>query len=226
MRKALSRLTMIGVILLAFTSAALSANSLESGVVTWASTDSPIDVTGTKWANTDTWLSWDIEQAGTKDGFILWSYSYHWHTRTQGQGLQGLSHLILQVSPNAPLAEFQNFSWTLTSGDPQTYAPASNQSNPYLPGPIYGFKVSGSGVYELYLSFESTHGPMWGDFYAKGNNDNVAWNAGFGTTPSGDFSKWIAVPDTRQTHVPVPGAVWLLGPGLIGLVGIRRRFKK
>ena len=26
--------------------------------------------------------------------------------------------------------------------------------------------------------------------------------------------------------VPIPGEVWLLGSGLIGLVGIRRRFQK
>jgi hypothetical protein len=25
--------------------------------------------------------------------------------------------------------------------------------------------------------------------------------------------------------VPIPGAIWLLGSGLVGLVGIRRRFK-
>jgi hypothetical protein len=28
------------------------------------------------------------------------------------------------------------------------------------------------------------------------------------------------------TAVPIPGAVWLLGSGLIGIVGLRRRFKK
>jgi len=28
------------------------------------------------------------------------------------------------------------------------------------------------------------------------------------------------------TVVPIPGAVWLLGSGLIGIVGIRRKFKK
>lgn len=28
------------------------------------------------------------------------------------------------------------------------------------------------------------------------------------------------------TPVPIPGAVWLLGSGLLGLVGLRRRFKK
>jgi len=36
--------------------------------------------------------------------------------------------------------------------------------------------------------------------------------------------------DTNWTYtaevVPIPGAVWLLGSGLIGIVGIRRKFKK
>jgi hypothetical protein len=31
---------------------------------------------------------------------------------------------------------------------------------------------------------------------------------------------------TYETAVPIPGAVWLLGSGLLGLVAIRRRFKK
>jgi hypothetical protein len=29
-----------------------------------------------------------------------------------------------------------------------------------------------------------------------------------------------------SSPVPIPGAVWLLGSGLIGLAGIRRRFRK
>ncbi len=29
-----------------------------------------------------------------------------------------------------------------------------------------------------------------------------------------------------QSHAPIPGAVWLLGSGLIGLIGIRRKIKK
>jgi hypothetical protein len=207
------------------------ANTLYDGQVTWA--DSNITVQGTKWANAGTWLSWDIDDIGTKDGFILWSYSYTWHTRAPAPGVsvQTLSHLIFQVSPRAPFGDFQTFSWTLASGDPKTYTSSGNNGEtPLMPSPgIFGFKVSPpatTAVTELFFYFESTHGPMWGDFYAKGNNSNVAWNAGFGTTPTGDFSNWIAVPDTKQTPVPIPGAAWLLGSGLVGLVGIRRRFKK
>ena len=32
--------------------------------------------------------------------------------------------------------------------------------------------------------------------------------------------------DFNVSPVPIPGAAWLLGSGLIGLVGIRKKFKK
>lgn len=55
-----------------------------------------------------------------------------------------------------------------------------------------------------------------------------------------DFSKGTQGQSTEQNNhyalavhdgdvgapVPIPGAVWLLGSGLIGLIGIRRRFRK
>ena len=42
-----------------------------------------------------------------------------------------------------------------------------------------------------------------------------------------DFD-WVWDPDDRPTVgvVPVPAAVWLLGSGLIGLLGLRKRFKR
>lgn len=32
--------------------------------------------------------------------------------------------------------------------------------------------------------------------------------------------------DIHNTPVPIPGAVWLLGSGIIGLIGVRRKFRK
>ena len=38
----------------------------------------------------------------------------------------------------------------------------------------------------------------------------------------GDLGAWVV----SNNPVPIPGAVWLFGSGLIGLVGIKRKFKK
>ena len=38
-----------------------------------------------------------------------------------------------------------------------------------------------------------------------------------------DDYDWVA--DAGMSQVPVPAAVWLLGSGLIGMLGVRRRFK-
>ena len=46
-------------------------------------------------------------------------------------------------------------------------------------------------------------------YQAPGPNDNGVWQEAF-----------------NPNAVPIPGAVWLLGSGLIGLIGIRRRSKR
>jgi len=50
------------------------------------------------------------------------------------------------------------------------------------------------------------------------SNVEINWRA----QKPGDWSRLI----TAESPVPIPGAVWLLGSGLIGLVGIKRKFKK
>lgn len=40
----------------------------------------------------------------------------------------------------------------------------------------------------------------------------------------GDWAPWVAaIDDIKTSPVPIPGAVWLLGSGILGLIGIRRR---
>jgi hypothetical protein len=36
---------------------------------------------------------------------------------------------------------------------------------------------------------------------------------------------WFHLDDISANQVPIPGAVWLLGSGLVGLAGLRRKFK-
>jgi hypothetical protein len=50
------------------------------------------------------------------------------------------------------------------------------------------------------------------------SSDRLSITVGMKVTQPGD---WIRV----ITHVPIPGAVWLLGSGLVGLVLLRRRMK-
>lgn len=48
---------------------------------------------------------------------------------------------------------------------------------------------------------------------------------GFTNNPDpGDWAPWVAcIDDIKTSPVPIPGAVWLLGSGLLGLAGLRRR---
>jgi hypothetical protein len=41
-----------------------------------------------------------------------------------------------------------------------------------------------------------------------------------------DNPGWYDLDDISVTAVPIPGAIWLLGSGLVGLVAIRRRMRK
>lgn len=64
------------------------------------------------------------------------------------------------------------------------------------------FTITGSGITEDSFNFLSSTG--------KANvGAHIAWGEGSGAI----------------SNVPIPGAVWLLGTGLIGLVGVRRRFQ-
>jgi len=57
-------------------------------------------------------------------------------------------------------------------------------------------------------------------------NFNISFNAPFTGQGEAFSSDMVLSGDITNTPVPIPGAVWLLGSGMLGLVGVRRRFKK
>lgn len=62
----------------------------------------------------------------------------------------------------------------------------------------------------------------FGTFYNNGDKFDL-YTGALALDGLGDFV--CAEPDTYTRHTPIPGAAWLLGSGLVGLVGLRRRMK-
>ncbi len=175
------------------------------------------------WNSSSTVFSWEVMQVGA-----LWEYDYTLTVPTKG-----ISHLIIEVSPDTTQNDFSAGEWGIyTSGG----------SNPNMPEGMTGLKMnapaSTAGVLTLTFSFTSPRAPVWGDFYAKDGRDGqppnqiwvTAWNAGFGnpdTDPTvgpsnGSIDFHILRPDT-ETTVPEPGILILLGMGITAL-GVASRW--
>ncbi len=177
-----------------------------------------------QWNDPDTSISWVVTELGDH-----WGYSYTWHTDGKD-----ISHLLLQVSDGATLdpSEFWNF---VPPGDlegPSSFGPGG--SNPGIPGSVYSIKFDNLSGTDYTVSFESSHSPTWGDFYAKdgksggpgGGNDVYAYNTGF-----------LVEPDVKLNHIVVPNGIepppdhdvpdsgatlGLVGLALLGLEVFRR----
>ena len=154
---------------------------------------------------------------------------YTWSTPRKN-----LSHIIIEVSPGAVASDFIfGANELVTMNGIDTYSAATEgNSNPGMPGAMYGMKISpNEGTTLITFSFESWRAPVWGDFYARDgvqgpdHIDVYAYNSGFldpdPTSDAGD-SKHIVVPDGSSSPVPEPGTMLLLGLGLIGIGIIMR----
>ena len=153
-------------------------------------------------------ISWKITQ--TND---LWTYDY---TLTPNGG-STLSHWILEVTKD-----------TFTANNPQNWNPNNpGNSNPGLPNEFYGIKLGGGTTF----SITTANAPVWGVFYAKGGNfqgngwdavwSNALTSTDYRTNESLLTNAFIVRPNGAP--VPVPGALLLLGSGLVAVLGLRSR---
>lgn len=181
------------------------------------------------WVNAQ--LDWEVDDVTNND---LWTYVY-----TFTVVRKGISHVITEVSDNFTPDNIKD--GTTTGWELQTYN-GQGGSNPGIPGDLYGLKwgTPASGeVLEYIWTIVTDRAPMWGDFYAKdgtdeqGTVDVYAYNTGFGIDTTATVSNgnayesstgygWVLVPDTT-TQVPELTTLLLLGLGLVGLAGFRKR---
>lgn len=173
-----------------------------------------------QWADGGAVLNWDISIGGKGDpaGF---HYVYSFNV-----GAKDISHAIIEVSDNFKLEDLAKVTYN-GKYELGTFGKEQGNSNPGIPGNIYGIKFSASSK-NIVIDFWTNRAPVWGDFYSKdgknGGNDVYAYNTGFGTEPSKDYIGNIARPDTSTVPVPEPICTVLFGA--LGAAGIAMRRKK
>ncbi|MCK5505492.1 MAG: VPLPA-CTERM sorting domain-containing protein [Thermodesulfovibrionia bacterium] len=170
-------------------------------------------------------VSWDIERDSTTG-----LYTYEYTFNKPAEGAAALSHWILEVTDPSLSSDFWLFN-VHDITEPTNFTSANG--NPSMPDDgMYGIKVDTQGTLFTFVTYKD---PVWGDFYAKDGKsdgvDNVAFNASFGSDPIADnsdnftdFSGWIATPNGGHV-IPEPASMLLLGSGLLGFAGLRRKRK-
>ena len=161
-------------------------------------------------------ITWNIAFNGSTN---LWDYCYTFNNPT---GSPEVSHFILELTNGSGLEDLSNIEGTAEFND--SWGPSSG--NPGFPSgaEIYGVKFDWQA---LNYSFSTELSPVWGNFFVKGGSDYYAYNhalamAGFDSENILDF---IVRPNGCPPVVPEPTSLSLMGLGLFGLLGFRKKKK-
>ncbi len=191
------------------------------------------------WGTGPTDLSWVVTDLGGG----LWSYDY-----TMTMPSKSVSHFIIETSPTFTLDNIIGIGSNVAidpNWEVKTYDPNDpGNSNPNLPGSIYGAKFNiADGVEDSTLvmfSLTSDRDPIWGDFYAKDGTENqgtvnvTVGNTGFlladplSGPVNGSIENHLLVPDTTNGGpggpIPEPMTMATFAMALAGVgAAVRKR---
>ena len=201
---------------------ALGAGSADAVTYTGSLTSAGGGITGTSaWVDNLT-FTWTVDNE-TNPGF--WTYTYEFEDNDPVRQKE-LSHLIVEVSASFTASDIHADTPDVSSDSPKTFTSSDGNSNPNLPGDLYGVKwnvADAADGTDWTATLVTARAPVWGDFYVKDGKtgeDNTAWNTGFlaadplDLPADGSILDHVLVPDTFTTPVPEPGTMLLVGTGL------------
>jgi hypothetical protein len=178
--------------------------------------------TGDHWASSGDTLSWVVSQNGNV-------YSYNYTLTLTDPNAHDISHVIIGVSTNFTQSDILTGTTGFAGGGGLgVYNSTSNgNSNDGMPGTMTGIEwgVSNGSTFSWTLVTDRvpTMGTPDSNFYARDGSGAYAYSG----TSSG-FGNNVMVPDSVSSTggggaTPIPAPVWLLGSGLAGLAGIRKK---
>ena len=124
---------------------------------------------------------------------------------------QSLTFSIYDLNGNVPGTLLYSTAYSTTDpGDIEWIGPSG-----------LNWTLNGGATY--FLALEVLGGQTFDGFIPYMDTTNLmAFNQGFGWNSVIDEDIYVRL-GAGDTAVPIPGAVWLLGSGLIGLAGVRRK---